>query len=49
MIPTSHRHSSKAAAPWGPGFDRLGLPQDGSRSFPWWVARSYLPFSRDDR
>jgi hypothetical protein len=43
----SNRKPGKGIAPWGPGFDRLGLPQKGRHSLPWWVEQSYLPFLRD--
>lgn len=43
-----NRNPSRGAPTWGLGFARLGLPQDGSRSLPWWVRQSYLPFLRDD-
>jgi hypothetical protein len=45
---SANRTPSSGVSPWGPGFDRLGLPQNGRKSLPWWIGQSHLPFLRDD-
>jgi hypothetical protein len=42
------RQMSKKAPSWGPGFETLGLPQAGNRSYPWWMRQSRLPLLRDE-
>lgn len=40
------RKSNAGVPSWGTGFDNLGLPQDGKRTWEWWENRARLPILR---